>query len=35
MTDTEETNYESIENLAEYLEYLSRVTPTTLPEWMD
>ena len=33
--NTEETNYESMENFAEYLEYLSRITPTTLPEWMD
>jgi hypothetical protein len=23
------------ENLAEYLEYLARVIPTTMPEWMD
>ena len=23
------------DNLEEYLEYLSRITPTTLPEWMD
>ena len=29
-----ETNDEA-ENLAEYLEYLVRVTPTTMPEWMN
>lgn len=23
------------EDLADYLEYLIRVTPTTMPEWMD
>jgi hypothetical protein len=30
-----EENSEEIDNLAEYLEYLTRMTPTTLPEWMD
>jgi hypothetical protein len=23
------------DDLAEYLEYLARITPTTLPEWID
>jgi hypothetical protein len=31
----EEENFEEVDNLAEYLEYLTRITPTTLPEWMD
>ena len=26
---------EKAEDLAEYLESLTRTTPTTLPEWMD
>ena len=35
MKMNEEENFEEIDNLAEYLEYLTRMTPTTLPEWMD
>jgi hypothetical protein len=31
----EEENSEEMDNLEEYLEYLTRMTPTTLPEWMD
>ena len=26
---------ENADNFSEYLEYLARITPTTLPEWMD
>jgi hypothetical protein len=26
---------EKMDDLAEYLEYLARMTPTTMPEWMD
>lgn len=28
-------NLDEAENLADCLEYLVRVTPTTMPEWMD
>jgi hypothetical protein len=31
----EEENSEETDNLEEYLEYLTRMIPTTLPEWMD
>jgi hypothetical protein len=31
----EEENSKEMDNLEEYLEYLTRMTPTTLPEWMD
>jgi hypothetical protein len=31
--NTEEEN--AMDELAEYLEYISRTTPTTMPEWMD
>lgn len=37
-TNTQNTNSEkdnSMDTLAEYLEYVSRTTPTTMPEWMD
>ena len=33
--NSENLNCESMDDFAEYLEYLSRITPTTLPEWMD
>jgi hypothetical protein len=29
-----ENENDTVENLAEYLEHLSRTTPTTMPEWM-
>jgi hypothetical protein len=31
--NSEEEN--AMDKLAEYLEYVSRTTPTTMPEWMD
>jgi hypothetical protein len=31
--NSEENN--SMDELAEYLEYMSRTTPTATPEWMD
>jgi hypothetical protein len=30
-----EKESEEIDDLAEYLECLARMTPTTMPEWMD
>jgi hypothetical protein len=32
---SEDDSEEEADDLAEYLEYLNRITPTTLPEWMD
>jgi hypothetical protein len=31
----ENKKYDDLDDFSEYLEYLARVTPTTLPEWMD
>jgi hypothetical protein len=33
--DNQGRESEETDNLAEYLEYLARMIPTTLPEWMD
>jgi hypothetical protein len=30
-----EDSEKTTDNLAEYLEYLTRITPTTLPEWAE
>ena len=35
MNDDENDYNELMDELAESMEYLSRTTPTTMPEWMD
>lgn len=33
--DSNNNNNKLMDNLAESIEYLSRISPTTMPEWMD
>jgi hypothetical protein len=35
MNKMSEKESEEIDGLGKYLEYLARITPTTMPEWMD
>lgn len=35
MNDDQNDYNELMDELAESMEYLSRTTPTTMPEWMD
>jgi hypothetical protein len=35
ITKNNNSENEAVDNLEEYLEYLSRTTPTTMPEWMN
>lgn len=35
LTDSVSEENNSMDELAEYLEYMSRTTPTATPEWMD
>lgn len=35
VTNSENDDNKLMDNLAESMEYLSRISPTTMPEWMD